>query len=227
MKTNIPKILLTLLIIAVAYLILYIFVFLDKTEIFYKAAEIGILFYRLAIGYIAASMFYFIVNYFPQKRKANKMLANLETQVNRIETNINKILSEFNYPNEQEILTLENYSSDEVKSILKNTKFDFKTKVNYVGQQNANIIKHIEVQTNEINNELQDIEKHIDLISPELFKALKDVQRMPISRAFIAGIDMIKREKLQNQNLGIFTDLFVDYLNKVKEFKSEWEKNKN
>ncbi len=227
MKTNIPKILLTLLIIAVAYLILYIFVFLDRTEIFYKASEVGILFYRLAIGYIAASMFYFIVNYFPQKRKAKKMLANLETQVNRIETNINKILSEFNYPNEQEILTLENYSSDELKLILENTKFDFKTKVNYIGQQKANVIKHIEVQTNEINNELQDIEKHIDLISPELFKALKDVQRMPISRAFVAGIDMIKREKLQNQNLGIFTDLFADYLNKVKEFKSEWEKNKN
>ncbi|WP_034040107.1 hypothetical protein [Wocania ichthyoenteri] len=227
MKTNIPKLLLALLLVAIIYLLLYIFVFLDKTEIFYKASEVGILFYRLTIGYIAATMFYFIVNYFPQKRKANKMLANLDTQVNKIEANINKILSEFNYPNEQEILTLENYSSDSLKLILENTKFDFVTKVNYVGQQKTNVIKHIEVQVNEINNELKDIEKHIDLISPELFKTLKDVQRMPISRVFVAGIDMVKREKLQNQNLGIFTDLFVDYLNKVKEFKFEWEKNKN
>lgn len=227
MKMKLPKILIVLLIIAITYLILYIFVFLDREEIFYNASEVGILFYRLAIGYIAASMFYFIVNYFPQKRKAKKMLANLDTQIDKIETNVNKILNEFNYPNDQQILTLENYNSDSLKLILENTKFDFKTKVNYVGLQNANIIKHIEVQANEINNELQDIEKHMDLISPELFRAIKDVQRMPISRVFIAGIGMIKRENLNNQNLGIFTDLLSEYLGKIKNLKSEWNKNKN
>ena len=111
--------------------------------------------------------------------------------------------------------------------MLKNTPKNFKTNVNYIGQEKVDIITHIKIKDSEIQHNLTDIEKHENLLSAELFKSLKDLQRMPISRIFVGGLDMINRNKLNNNDLGIFSEMLSEYLKKIDNFRFEWNENKN
>ncbi len=227
MKIRLHQILIIILIITIVFIILYLFYLIDIPQVIPKGYEIGILFYNFSLSYIAASIFYFIVDYFPKRQRKKQMLTNLEVHTDRIELNINNILENLNYPTGQEVIKIQNVTKENLQNIFRNTSPNYKTKVNYVGLKNAPILKVLDVNNQEINHELEELEKHGDLFSPDLFKSMKDIKRTPIARAFIGGVNMANGINQPISDLSIFTDLFLEYLNKIKTFQDEWENNKN
>jgi hypothetical protein len=92
MKINYTQILSSILILDLIFVILYIFVFSDIKEFFSKGYEIGQIFYNLSLSFLAAGIFYYIVDYFPKKTRKIRMLINLEMHLIKINLNVNNIL---------------------------------------------------------------------------------------------------------------------------------------
>lgn len=223
---NYNQILTTTLILDFIFVIIYIFVLSDIKEFFSKGYEIGQFMYNLSLSFIAAGIFYYIIDYFPKKSRKIKMLTNMEIHSVRINYNVNNILENFDYPANLTIININNASNENIKELLDNTNYTFKTKVNFANNPNVDILTLIRVKNTEINYELNELEKESDLFSPELYASIKELKRMPISNIFNDGIHMIKEIPNSSQNLGIFSDLLIKYINCVKEFNEEWNKNK-
>ena len=155
------------------------------------------------------------------------MIKNLEIHSERIITNTNTILSQFNYPGGLEKIDIDNYNAINLRNLLANTSTTYNTGYDYIYLKNAPILKHIEIQNEEINKEIEELEKHVELLSPELFNAMIELKRYPIARAFIATINMMGATRTPLTNLGEVNKLLIEYLEKVKRFQYEWNNNKN
>ena len=114
-----------------------------------------------------------------------------------------------------------------LQNLLGNTSTTYKTGYDYIYLKNAPILKHIEIQDDEINKEIEELEKHVDLLSPELFNAMIELKRYPIARAFVATVNMLGSTRTPLTNLGGITKLLIEYLEKVEQFQNEWNNNKN
>jgi len=226
MKINYTQILSSILILDLIFVILYIFVFSDIKEFFSKGYEIGQIFYNLSLSFLAAGIFYYIVDYFPKKTRKIRMLINLEMHLIKINLNVNNILESFNYPANLSLINIDNANSDNIKALLDNSSFNFKTKVNFVNNPNADILTLIRVKIDEVNHEINEMEKESDLFSPDLYYSIKELKRMPIAIIFYDGLSTIKQISNSSQNLGVFSDLLMQYINLVKEFNTQWNKNK-
>ncbi|CAM1339654.1 hypothetical protein [Tenacibaculum aestuarii] len=222
--------LLTILFIAcITYITLHIYWFSNEPECFFKAYEVGQIVNKLCLSYIAAFIFYLVVNYLPQRKRRKKLLENLDTQINVIENCLNQILKELNYQTDQETLTIDNITQKELKNVLLNTSPKHKSSINYPNNKNASILKVIEVNFKVVQNEYLDLEKHYDLYSVNLYKLLKERIRDKSIHTFPVGLKMIAEISKTNQqdNLGLFDTILFSYIENTKEFISEWKKNKN
>lgn len=218
------KILITLFSIDIIFVFVYIFYLIDIEEFFYKGFELGLLLYNISLSFIAAVIFYLIIDYYPKKERRYKFLRNLEVHLNDINNSLNEVIDNLNYPANIEKIDLKKINDEEFKEILKNTPPDFKTSKSYVEyfNQDIDILKSVEINSGKVISNVEAILKHIDFLEPELYKVLEDIKSFPI----IKTLHFMRQHNLKIANLLALHKIFIDYINLINKLNSEWEQNK-
>lgn len=93
-----------ILMVALTYVVTFLWFKKDGADI----VRLGDVFFSLALSFIAASIFYYTVDYFPKKARKKAFLENLEFRVLHIERLYNIILKNLNYTGDH--LTIQNVS---------------------------------------------------------------------------------------------------------------------
>ena len=218
------KILITLFSIDIIFVFVYIFYLIDIGEFFYKGFELGLLLYNISLSFIAAVIFYLIIDYYPKKERRYKFLRNLEVHLNDINNSLNEIIDNLNYPENIKKIDLKKINDEEFKVVLKNTPPDFKTSKSYVEyfNQDIDILKSVEINSGKVISNVEAILKHIDFLEPELYKVLEDIKSFPI----IKTLHFMRQHNLKIANLLALHKIFIDYINLINKLNSEWEQNK-
>lgn len=222
------KILTILFITDILFVFTYIFYLIDIEEFFSKGFELGQFFYNISLSFIAATIFYFIIDYYPKKRR-ERFLKNLEVHIEQINRCFNDILENFDYSNmNHQKMNIKNVDSDILKDILENTLYTFKTGVNFPNYFNANIVYLIKQKCIRIQYELNELLRSIDILSPELYKIINELRTYILGDIIEVGIDMLKTNpNTKVTNLSPFDKIFMEYINLLRDLNSKWIESKN
>lgn len=210
--------------IATLYVLIYLFVLIDIPECFFKAYEIGRFFYSLSLSFIAASLFYFIVDFFPKRARKKALLDTVKIHITNIESVYNTILKSLNY--EGDPFTVENISREDLQKIMTNTRLDYRTNENSLNRTNITIRELFENKKGIINKELSDLDKYVDLYSIELYKKLIDLKRFDIIDVLRNYENIFTLIGSSVPSLGPASDMFFEQILKFQNLKKEWKKNR-
>ncbi len=221
------NIIIFLLLVSILFVILYIFILIDIPAKFDKGYEIGLLIFNLCLSLIAASIFYFIIDFFPKKVRKHEILNSLEIHMVGIEDIYNSILINLNYDGvEIEQLNVHNVDKGTLKKAMLNTPLNYKTGVQSVPKENLTIFELATSKKGLVENEISEMEKHIDFLSTDLYKTMVELKRIDLTLIFRAGLVMVNRLNQQVINLEMFADELFKYIQKVKELRIKWDLNK-
>ncbi|MDT0644997.1 hypothetical protein RM553_19345 [Zunongwangia sp. F363] len=212
--------------LSAAFIVIYTFILIDIPEKFDKGYEIGLLLFNLSFSIISAFIFYLLIDFYPKQIRKKELLSSLEIYLSRIEETYNTILKNLDYNNlEIDTLTYKDCSKEDLKIVMSNTNPNFKTDVNTLTKQGLTISELINVQKGYVENQITELEKHINFLSTDLYKELVNLKAIDLTLIFRAGTIMLNRINSPNNDFGIFSDQFYDYIIKVRSIRNEWNNN--
>lgn len=95
MKSKLSTQALMICIVAVVFIFLYYFIFLNTSECFEGAYELGLIFSRLSLSYISAFIFYIMINYLPAQKRENEFAKIFKYHADIIENAYSSLYNEF------------------------------------------------------------------------------------------------------------------------------------
>lgn len=212
--------------LSVIFIVIYTFVLSDIPEKFDKGYEIGLLLFNFSFSIISAFIFYLLIDFYPKQIRKKELLSSLEIYINRIEETYNIILKSLNYNNlDIDTLTYDDCTQEDLKRVMSSTNPDFKTDINTLTRQGLTITELINGKKGYVENQITELEKHIEFLSTDLYKDLVNLKTIDLTLIFRAGTIMLKRVNSPNNDLGIFSDQFFDYIMKIRSIRNEWNTN--
>ncbi|MGO3690718.1 MAG: hypothetical protein ACTJF0_09700 [Psychroflexus halocasei] len=135
-------------------------------------------------------------------------------------------MKSLNYNNlDIDTLTYDDCTQEDLKRVMSNTNPDFKTDINTLTRQGLTITELINGKKGYVENQITELEKHIEFLSTDLYKDLVNLKTIDLTLIFRAGTIMLKRVNSPNNDLGIFSDQFFDYIMKIRSIRNEWNTN--
>lgn len=164
-------------IVSVAYILLYLFLFIEIDAIFPKADILGELLYNLALSIIAANLFYLFIDYFPREARKRKLLTHLDIHIGIINSQIEYILKYLNCPKSVKALSINERDFQSIKECLEKTPMNFvvPNKENVRGQV-MRILEYINDKCLRIVEETKDLQLDKEVYSAELYILLLKIK---------------------------------------------------
>lgn len=211
-----------ILMVALTYVVTFLWFKKDGVDI----VRLDDVFFSVALSFIAASIFYYTVDYFPKKARKKAFLENLEFRVLHIERLYTIILKNLNYTGDH--LTIQNVSKKELSTALRNTHLNQITKENTIVKEHITLKELFQSRRTDILQELDELEKHIDLFSPELYDAMTSLKRSNIFM-LMGSYRKIYKNKTKSKivpSLLPVLQYFYDDICSVRQLRETWDANR-
>ncbi|MGV8916137.1 MAG: hypothetical protein ACOH1X_11885 [Kaistella sp.] len=222
MKIICSKKLVSASILGLLFLLFKIIFFNDKIENHPILSGFYNLLQNLILSFVAATIFYFIVQYLPQKKRNEKILENLEEFKKNCGYCINNIMNGMNKESFGDMFKYSEISEDFLKILMAKTSYSHITNYPYVGISNITLKEFIFIKEQELKENLNHMLQFQSYLTPEIIRIILNLKQIELYKNFVSTEAVIEIFEGKQSNIDLIFDTFLNIIRQLKMLDNEW-----